>query len=58
MILEGGELALRLTDQGLGEGGGRDELLSLVLFRQAYAQGLAAQGRSDATAALAAGWRT
>lgn len=47
----------RLLDS-LGEGGGRDELLSLVLFRQAYAEGLADQGRRDATATLATGWRT
>lgn len=47
----------RLLDS-LGEGGGRDELLSLVLFRRAYAEGLVAHGRRDAATALAAGWLT
>jgi NTE family protein len=46
----------RLLD-ALGEGSGRDELLSLVLFRRAYAEALVEQGRRDATAALAAGWQ-
>lgn len=45
----------RLLDS-LGEGSGRDELLSLVLFRGVYAEALAGQGRRDAARALSAGW--
>ncbi|MBW0117242.1 patatin-like phospholipase family protein [Pseudonocardia abyssalis] len=45
----------RLLDS-LGAGSGRDELLSLVLFREAYAEGLAERGRRDAARALDAGW--
>jgi NTE family protein len=45
----------RLLD-GLGAGPGRDELLSLVLFRDGYAKALVEQGRADATAVLAADW--
>lgn len=40
----------------LGDGPGRDELLSLVLFRRAYAEALVEAGRRDAEVALAGGW--
>lgn len=40
----------------LGDGPGRDELLSLVLFRRGYAEALVEAGRRDAEAAVAAGW--
>lgn len=45
----------RLLD-ALGDGPGRDELLSLVLFRDSYAAALVERGRSDAQRALDAGW--
>jgi NTE family protein len=45
----------RLLDS-LGEGGGRDELLSLILFQREYAAALVESGRRGARAALAAGW--
>lgn len=45
----------RLLD-ALGSGTGRDELLSMILFRREYAQRLVEAGRRDAKAALAAGW--
>lgn len=45
----------RLLD-ALGDSPGRDELLSLMLFRDAYAKALVDQGRADATVALAGGW--
>ena len=45
----------RMLD-ALGSGAGRDELLSLVLFDTGYAAALAAAGRRDAAATLAAGW--
>jgi NTE family protein len=46
----------RLLD-ALGSAPGRDELLSMILFRGEYAQRLVAAGRRDAKTALAAGWR-
>ncbi|MGI5128387.1 patatin-like phospholipase family protein [Pseudonocardia sp. CA-107938] len=45
----------RLID-ALGDGPGRNELISLVLFRDSYAKALVDQGRADAEAALAADW--
>lgn len=45
----------RLLD-ALGDGPGRAELLSLMLFRDAYAEALVEQGRADAAAVLAGGW--
>jgi NTE family protein len=45
----------RLLD-ALGDGPGRDELLSLMLFRDGYAKALVEQGRADAMEVLAGGW--
>lgn len=45
----------RLID-AIGAGPGRDELISLVLFRDSYAKALVDRGRADATAALTGGW--
>jgi NTE family protein len=41
----------------LGAGPGRDELLSLMLFRDGYARALVEQGRRDALTAIARGWQ-
>ena len=45
----------RLLDS-LGDGVGRDELLSMILFQREYAAALVECGRRDARAALAEGW--
>lgn len=47
----------RLLD-ALGSDGGRDELLSLILFQREYAERLVECGRRDARAALDGGWVT
>jgi NTE family protein len=47
---------VRLLD-ALGDGPGRNELLSLILFRDTYAWALVDRGRRDAEGALQAGWQ-